>query len=76
MNALEARTNGSREVIQGTHFISSMPVRTLIQKFDPPVPDTVLAAADSLKYRDFLTVALVINKEHLFPDNWIYIHDP
>ena len=33
-------------------------------------------AAESLKYRDFLTVALVIDRPELFPDNWIYIHDP
>ena len=29
-----------------------------------------------LRYRDFLTVALVIDGEDLFPDNWIYIHEP
>jgi protoporphyrinogen oxidase len=35
----------------------------------------VRAAAERLKYRDFMTVALVIDREHVFPDNWIYIHD-
>ncbi len=34
-----------------------------------------MKAAEALNYRDFLTVALVINKPELFPDNWIYIHD-
>ena len=29
-----------------------------------------------LRYRDFLTVSLVLDGEDLFPDNWIYIHDP
>ena len=29
-----------------------------------------------LRYRDFLTVALVVEKPDLFPDNWIYIHEP
>ena len=33
-------------------------------------------AAEKLRYRDFLTVALVVNKPDLFPDNWIYIHEP
>jgi protoporphyrinogen oxidase len=42
---------------------------------DPPVPAAVLAAADSLRYRDFITVALVIPEEDGFPDNWIYIND-
>ena len=34
------------------------------------------AAADKLRYRDFLTVALIVEKPDLFPDNWIYIHEP
>ena len=37
-------------------------------------PETALEASN-LKYRDFLTVALMIRSEDLFPDNWIYIHD-
>jgi protoporphyrinogen oxidase len=64
------------EVVGGTDFVSSMPIRELIQRFDPPAPADVINAANRLKYRDFLTVALVINKPDLFPDNWIYIHDP
>ena len=53
-----------------------MPVRELIQKFDLPVPDEIQKAANDHKYRDFLTVSLVVNKKDVFPDNWIYIHDP
>ena len=33
-------------------------------------------AARGLRYREFLTVLLVIEGEDLFPDNWIYIHQP
>ena len=43
---------------------------------DPPAPRTIREAAHSLRYRDFLTVALVVNRPDCFPDNWIYIHDP
>src|SRR5262249_40053868 len=39
-------------------------------------PESVRAAAAGLRYRDFLTVALVLDGEDLFPDNWIYIHEP
>jgi hypothetical protein len=53
-----------------------MPLAELVQKLDPAPPPEVLKAASMLKYRDFLTVALVVNKADLFPDNWIYIHDP
>ena len=34
------------------------------------------ASCDRLKYRDFLTVALIYDSGDLFPDNWIYVHDP
>ncbi|HEX6121694.1 MAG TPA: FAD-dependent oxidoreductase, partial [Ktedonobacterales bacterium] len=68
-------TGQTREV-RGAHFISSLPIRELIQSFEPALPAEVRQAAEQLKYRDFLTIAVVINREHLFPDNWIYIHDP
>ncbi len=62
--------------LRGENFISSMPVTALVQRFDPPPPKEVLEASRSLKYRDFLIVALVVNRKDLFPDNWIYIHSP
>ena len=68
--------NGHKEVIRGTHFISSMPVTEFIKKLDPPAPPAALQAAEKLNYRDFLTVCLIVNKPDLFPDNWIYVHDP
>jgi protoporphyrinogen oxidase len=68
--------SGEREEHAGTEFISSIPVRELIDRLEPPAPAEVLKAAHSLSYRDFITVALMIDRERVFPDNWIYIHDP
>jgi protoporphyrinogen oxidase len=59
-----------------SHLISTMPLRSLVRSFRPPAPEKVLAAAGRLRYRDFLTVALVVDVPDLFTDNWIYIHDP
>ena len=56
-------------------FVSTMPLRELVQKLDPPPPEPVREAAARLNYRDFLTVALIIDTPTLFPDNWIYVHD-
>ncbi|HEX7023987.1 MAG TPA: hypothetical protein VF187_04130, partial [Gemmatimonadales bacterium] len=39
-------------------------------------PEPVSAAASGLRYRDFLVVALILDRDHLFPDNWIYVHTP
>jgi len=75
VGALEVKRNGQVELIYGSDFICSMPLRETIQKLKPQVPKEVLDAANDLKYRDFLTVALIIKKRTLFPDTWIYIHD-
>jgi len=76
VEGVEMLVNGKREFVEGTHFISTMPIRELIQKLHPPASDDVLQAATQLNYRDFLTVALIIDQREVFPDNWIYIHDP
>jgi protoporphyrinogen oxidase len=76
VTALEVKRNGKTELVAGTDFISSMPIREAVRKFKPAVSREFLDAAGSLNYRDFLTVALVIDKAEMFPDNWIYIHDP
>ena len=70
------RHDGAEELIRGTDFISSMPVTEFIKALDPPPPPAVLSAAARLSYRDFLTVVLIVDKPHIFEDNWIYIHDP
>ncbi len=64
------------ETLTPSHVISSLPLRTTVGISDPEAPVDVRDAARGLRYRDFLTVALVIESEDLFPDNWIYIHEP
>ena len=58
------------------HVISSLPLRDTVRISNPAPSPEVAEAAQGLRYRDFLTVALVIDGEDLFPDNWIYIHEP
>jgi len=64
------------ETVEAEHFINSMAIKDLIHAFNPPPPPEVIAAAERLKYRDFLIVTLVLDHADPFPDNWIYIHSP
>src|SRR5215217_5673698 len=64
------------EVIEPKAVISSLPLRATVGIVDPQAPADVQEAAGGLRYRDFLTVALVLDGEDVFPDNWIYIHEP
>ena len=68
-----SKADGSTTAITAAHVISSAPMRELAARIHP-LPAT-MPEASGLKYRDFLTVALMIRSEDLFPDNWIYIHD-
>jgi protoporphyrinogen oxidase len=74
--AVRDSVTGQIEVVAGAHFISTLPIRELIHRLEPAPPPEVIAAADQLKYRDFISIAVVINRQRIFPDNWIYIHDP
>lgn len=68
---------GGREIFESDHVISSAPMRELFQAIaHPEVSANALNSANSLRYRDFLTVALVVTEQNVFDDNWIYIHDP
>jgi len=69
-------TDGRVEEYRGEHVISSMPVRQLVAELEPRLPDAAIRSAESLRYRDFVTVGLILHELNRFSDNWIYIHDP
>ncbi len=68
--------DGNVQTLASEHVISSAPMRELVNGLQPPVSERAKTAANSLKYRDFLTVMLILKNRDAFEDNWIYIHDP
>jgi protoporphyrinogen oxidase len=74
--AVDVEGRGHTERVACASVVSSMPMSHLLRAMEPPAPPEVLAAADGLRYRDFLTVALVVPESAGFPDNWIYVHSP
>jgi protoporphyrinogen oxidase len=68
--------DGIEKEFTADDFITSLPLRDLLNMLRPQPEESVQTAANLLKYRDFLTVNLALNKEFLFPDNWIYVHSP
>jgi protoporphyrinogen oxidase len=75
VTAVEVEREGRRESLPAGHVISTMAIRDFVRVLTPAPPPDIVAAANRLKYRDFLTVALILNEADLFPDNWIYVHD-
>lgn len=68
--------DGSTETLTADVFLSSLALRDLVHMMTPRPADKVVAAAGNMKYRDFLIVSLALEKDYLFPDNWIYVHSP
>ncbi len=73
---VRVRSDGGEERIAISGVVSSMPLPELFGILGPSVSTGALSAAQSLSFRDFITVALILKRENLFPDNWIYIHEP
>ena len=68
--------DGKTTTHQAAQVIATMPIRELLASFVPALPRAAQDAANRLKYRDFITVALIVKQRDVFPDNWIYVHDP
>lgn len=66
----------SGEVFEAEHVITSMPLASLPSTIYPNENKETKLSGESLKFRDFLSVALVLDVKDAFPDNWIYIHEP
>ncbi|MGB7968861.1 MAG: NAD(P)/FAD-dependent oxidoreductase [Methanobacterium sp.] len=80
-------STGNSHKIEGDYFLSTMPVKELINAFEEDIPSSISEVAQGLMYRDFITVGLLLNKLKiknetkfrkgidLVPDNWIYIQE-
>jgi protoporphyrinogen oxidase len=73
---MAVRTNGTATDYNVDGVLSSLPLSELVRSLEPSAPAEVLAAARRLRYRDLCVVALILDEEEPFPDNWVYIHDP
>lgn len=76
ITGFEVGGEGATEIVRGSHYICSTPLPVAVRLMDPQPHEDVVRAADALRQRDFLTVCVIVDKPDLFPDNWIYIHEP
>ena len=74
--AVRAATPNGERRMECDHLISTTDVRALVRALEPAPPDAVRRAGEGLRYRDFLVVALMVDRARLFPDNWLYVHTP
>lgn len=89
ITSVECVCDGKIEVFEGDIFISSMPLKDLVEDMkEEPVPEDIKNIATGLPYRDFMTVGLLLKKldlknktkiktlGNIVPDCWIYVQEP
>ena len=59
--------------VEGSEFISSIPLTNLIRMLTPLPPEDILEAASRLKYRDFVVVTVMLNRERVTDLTWLYL---
>ena len=67
--------NSNLKKIDYDHYFMSSPFTKIIENLSPKPPASILQSCKNLKYRHHIGVKLIVSG-NLFPDNWIYIHDP
>ncbi len=76
VTAVVCAAPGGQVRIAADHVISTTDIRSLVRALGSHASPATRVAGDGLRYRDFLVVALILDRENLFPDNWIYVHTP
>lgn len=76
ITAIDVEDGGEACKVEVDYLFSSQPITDFIKMLEPAVPPEIRAAADKLYFRDHITVNLVVKNKNLFPDQWIYMHDP
>lgn len=86
IKSLVCNVDGKDIIIKGDIFVSSMPIKDLINGIEK-APSNVAKIANGLPYRDFVTVGLLVKKlnlknetakktlNNIVPDCWIYVQE-
>jgi protoporphyrinogen oxidase len=74
--AVELEQEGRRLRVVADHFLSSLPLTRFFQMLAPAASAPLLRAAAELYFREHITVNLAVDGGDLFPDQWIYVHEP
>ncbi len=76
VDAVEVRDGSRTFEMEGRHFVSTVPLTELVRILDPRPPADVLAAAARLRFRDLIVVAVMLDRERVTDQSWIYFPEP
>jgi len=73
IQSVTARNCDSEITVEADSYISSIPLPRLVKMLSPPPPEEVLRAAERLRFRDTVIVAIMVNRPRVTRLSWIYL---
>ena len=73
--AVQATHAGQDVSLEADLVVSTIPLPQTLTLLFPDHPEAA-ACAKAMRFRDFISVNLILDQAETFPDTWIYIHDP
>jgi len=64
-----------RRSYKANEFVCSIPITAVLGLLDPPAPAAIVDAASKLKFRDLVVVSVMLDRESVTDQTWIYIPD-
>ena len=75
VKSVEFVRNGNKKTIEGDYFVSTIPITLLVKALNPKPSKEVLDATNRLKYKKIKFMFLVVKKQKVFNEHWVYFHD-
>jgi protoporphyrinogen oxidase len=76
VTAVRARANGGTITIPCRHLYATIPLPDLLRKLDSSLPQSVEDAAQALRFRALRFVNLMLRRELVSENTWMYVADP
>ncbi|MEN8197231.1 MAG: FAD-dependent oxidoreductase, partial [Pseudomonadota bacterium] len=73
IDSVTTSKDGRTRRIPANSFLSSIPLNRLVHLLDPMPPADIVAAADRLRFRDLVTVTVMIDRDRVTDQSWIYV---
>ena len=67
---------GNKVTVAAHQFFSCIPLPHFFNALNPPVVGLDTNYINKVRYRDHITVNVLVDGKKLFPDQWIYVHSP
>jgi protoporphyrinogen oxidase len=73
VGSISVRNQGQVLTIPADECIASIPITKLVSILNPSPPAGILETAAKLRYRDLVVVAIMVDRERVTDQTWIYI---